>query len=155
VLLAMTLGEVKAVDDISFAIAAGRTLGLVGESGCGKTTTSKMILNLEQPTSGQVLLDGRPIHGLHGKRLREYRALVQAVFRDPRSSLNPRMTAGRIIAESLIVAGWGRVKVASASASFWSMSACGPSRRRSIRTSSAAGSGSASLWLARLRRGHG
>ena len=112
VLLAMTLGEVKAVDDISFAIAAGRTLGLVGESGCGKTTTSKMILNLEQPTSGQVLLDGRPIHGLHGKALREYRALVQAVFQDPWSSLNPRMTAGRIIAESLVVAGWDRVRIA-------------------------------------------
>jgi len=112
VLLAMTLGEVKAVDDISFAIAAGRTLGLVGESGCGKTTTSKMILNLEQPTSGQVLLDGRPIHGLHGKALREYRTLVQAVFQDPWSSLNPRMTAGRIIAESLIVAGWDRARIA-------------------------------------------
>jgi ABC-type oligopeptide transport system ATPase subunit len=140
VLLAMTLGEVKAVDDISFAIAAGRTLGLVGESGCGKTTTSKMILNLEQPTSGQVLLDGRPIHGLHGKALREYRTLVQAVFQDPWSSLNPRMTAGRIIA---------------ASANFWSMSACEPSRRRSIRTSSAAGSASASRWPEHWRRGHG
>ena len=63
-LLAVTLGEVKAVDDISFTIAAGETLGLVGESGCGKTTTSKLILNLEQPTSGQVLLEGKPIHGL-------------------------------------------------------------------------------------------
>ena len=106
-LLAVTIGEVKAVDDISFAIEAGKTLGLVGESGCGKTTTSKLILNLEQPTSGQVLLDGKPIHGLRGKALRDYRALVQAVFQDPWSSLNPRMTAGRIIAESLIVTGWG------------------------------------------------
>jgi oligopeptide/dipeptide ABC transporter ATP-binding protein len=112
VLLAVTIGEVKAVDDISFTVDAGRTLGLVGESGCGKTTTSKLILNLEQPTSGQVLLDGRPIHGLRGKALRDYRALVQAVFQDPWSSLNPRMTAGRIIAESLIVTGWRRANIA-------------------------------------------
>src|SRR5690348_9230810 len=105
VLFARTMGEVKAVDDVSFTIAAGRTLGLVGESGCGKTTTSKMILNLEQPTSGQVLLEGKSIHGLQGGALREYRALVQAVFQDPWSSLNPRMTVGRIIAESLIVTG--------------------------------------------------
>jgi oligopeptide/dipeptide ABC transporter ATP-binding protein len=108
VLFARMIGEVKAVDDISFTIDAGRTLGLVGESGCGKTTTSKLILDLEQPTGGQVLLDGRPIHAV-----RDYRALVQAVFQDPWSSLNPRMTAGRIIAESLIVAGWSRAKIAA------------------------------------------
>jgi peptide/nickel transport system ATP-binding protein/oligopeptide transport system ATP-binding protein len=108
VLFARMIGEVKAVDDISFTIDPGRTLGLVGESGCGKTTTSKLILDLEQPTGGQVLLDGRPIHAV-----RDYRALVQAVFQDPWSSLNPRMTAGRIIAESLIVAGWSRAKIAA------------------------------------------
>jgi oligopeptide/dipeptide ABC transporter ATP-binding protein len=114
VLLARTMGEVKAVDGISFTIGAGRTLGLVGESGCGKTTTVKLILNLEQPTGGQVLLEGRPVHGLRGEALRSYRALVQAVFQDPWSSLNPRMTAGRIIAESLLVAGWGdRARVAA------------------------------------------
>ena len=106
VLLARSIGEVKAVDDVSFTIAAGETLGLVGESGCGKTTTSRLILNLEQPTNGQVLLRGKPIHGLHGDALREYRALVQAVFQDPWSSLNPRMTVGRTISESLIVNGW-------------------------------------------------
>jgi oligopeptide/dipeptide ABC transporter ATP-binding protein len=113
VLLARNVGEVKAVDDISFAIDVGRTLSLVGESGCGKTTTSKLILNLEQPTSGRVLLEGKPIHGLQGAALRQYRALVQAVFQDPWSSLNPRMTAGRIIAESLIVAGWQRAQIAA------------------------------------------
>ena len=107
VLFAKSLGEVKAVDDISFSIPAGGTLGLVGESGCGKTTTSKLILNLEAPTSGQVLLDGTPIHGLQGAALKQFRALVQAVFQDPWSSLNPRMTVGRIIAESLIVTDWG------------------------------------------------
>jgi len=79
----------------------------VGESGCGKTTTSRMILNLEDPTEGRVLLEDAPIHGLHGEALRAYRAKVQAVFQDPWSSLNPRMTVGRTIAESLIVNGWG------------------------------------------------
>ena len=111
VLFARTIGEVKAVDDISFSIEAGRTLGLVGESGCGKTTTSKMILNLEQPTSGKIRLEGRSIHGLKGDALRDYRMLVQAVFQDPWSSLNPRMTVSRIIAEALIVAGWDRPKI--------------------------------------------
>ncbi len=106
-----TLGQVKAVDDISFTINAGETLGLVGESGCGKTTTSKMILNLEEPTSGQVLLQGKPIHGLEGEALRQFRATVQAVFQDPWSSLNPRMTVGRIIAESLIVNGWTKTQI--------------------------------------------
>ncbi|MSO75300.1 MAG: ATP-binding cassette domain-containing protein [Alphaproteobacteria bacterium] len=107
ILFARTLGHVKAVDDISFTIAAGETLGLVGESGCGKTTTSKLILNLEEPTDGRILLEGKPIHGLKGEALREFRSQVQAVFQDPWSSLNPRMTIGRIIAESLIVIGWG------------------------------------------------
>jgi len=107
VLFAKTLGNVKAVDDVSFSIGAGETLGLVGESGCGKTTTSKLILNLEAPSQGQVLLGGEPIHGLSGEALRQYRARVQAVFQDPWSSLNPRMTVGRTIAEALIVTGWG------------------------------------------------
>src|SRR4051812_7258062 len=98
VLLARTIGAVKAVDDVSFTIAAGETLGLVGESGCGKTTTSRLILNLEQPTDGEVLLQGKPIHGLRGDALRGFRALVQAVFQDPWSSLNPRMMIGRTIA---------------------------------------------------------
>ncbi|MDA1098069.1 MAG: ATP-binding cassette domain-containing protein [Proteobacteria bacterium] len=101
------VGDVKAVDDVSFTIAAGETLGLVGESGCGKTTTSKLVLNLEQPTGGRVLLQGKPIHGLKGEARREYRALVQAVFQDPWASLNPRMRVGKIIAEALVVTKWG------------------------------------------------
>jgi peptide/nickel transport system ATP-binding protein/oligopeptide transport system ATP-binding protein len=104
-LFARTLGHVKAVDDVSFDIRAGETLGLVGESGCGKTTTSRMILNLEEPTEGRILLDDEPIQGLQGEALRAYRAKVQAVFQDPWSSLNPRMKVGRTIAESLIVNG--------------------------------------------------
>jgi oligopeptide transport system ATP-binding protein len=103
ILFSRTLGHVKAVDDISFDIKAGETLGLVGESGCGKTTTSRMILNLEEPTEGRILLEDEPIHGLRGAALSAYRAKVQAVFQDPWSSLNPRMKVGRTIAESLIV----------------------------------------------------
>jgi oligopeptide/dipeptide ABC transporter ATP-binding protein len=107
ILFARVLGQIKAVDDVSFEIRAGQTLGLVGESGCGKTTTSRMILNLEEPTEGRILLEGEPIHGLAGEALSAYRSKVQAVFQDPWSSLNPRMKVGRIIAESLIVNGWG------------------------------------------------
>ena len=103
ILFARTLGYIKAVDDVSFEIRAGETLGLVGESGCGKTTTSRMILNLETPTEGRILLEDEPIQGLQGAALSAYRAKVQAVFQDPWSSLNPRMKVGRTIAESLIV----------------------------------------------------
>ena len=112
ILLARVVGQVKAVDDISFSIQGGETVGLVGESGCGKTTTARLILNLEQPTQGQVVLLGKPIHHLTGAALREFRSAVQAVFQDPWSSLNPRMPVGRTIAESLIVGGWerGRIK---------------------------------------------
>jgi len=113
IVFARTLGCIKAVDDISFTIRSGETLGLVGESGCGKTTTARLILNLEAPTEGRVLLEGRPIHGLKGEALTAFRADVQAVFQDPWSSLNPRMTVGRIVAESLIVAGWERPRIAA------------------------------------------
>jgi oligopeptide/dipeptide ABC transporter ATP-binding protein len=107
IVFARKVGDVKAVDDVSFAIAPGETLGLVGESGCGKTTTSKLVLNLEQPSGGRVLLQGKSIHDLQGAARREYRALVQAVFQDPWASLNPRMPVGKIIAEALVVTKWG------------------------------------------------
>jgi oligopeptide/dipeptide ABC transporter ATP-binding protein len=102
-LLMKTIGWVKAVDDISFTLQQGETLALVGESGCGKTTTAKLILRLEQPTSGEVLMDGKDVHALHGDELREYRTMVQAVFQDPWSSLSPRMRVRNIVAEPLVI----------------------------------------------------
>src|SRR6266566_2110493 len=85
------VGWVKAVDGISFSIQPGQTLAIVGESGCGKTTTAKLILRLEEPTSGEVFVDGKDVHALNGEALKEYRTIVQAVFQDPWSSLSPRM----------------------------------------------------------------
>ena len=102
-ILQRTVGQVRAVDDISFTVKTGETLALVGESGCGKTTTSKLVLRLEQPTSGNVFIEGRDVHTLNGEHLRKYREDVQAVFQDPWSSLNPRMRVRDIISETLVV----------------------------------------------------
>jgi oligopeptide/dipeptide ABC transporter ATP-binding protein len=100
-LLGRVQGWVKAVDGISFTIDSGETLGLVGESGCGKTTTSKLILAAEAPTAGAIEFEGRNIAGLHGKQLMDYRSKVQVVFQDPYSSLSPRMRVGDIIGEPI------------------------------------------------------
>jgi len=93
---------VRAVDDVSFVIEPGATLGLVGESGCGKTTTAKLVLLLERPTAGEIRFDGESLATLDAERLRRYRHSVQAVFQDPYASLNPRMRVGAIIAEPLV-----------------------------------------------------
>ncbi len=94
-------GWVKAVDGVDFTVAAGETLGLIGKSGCGKTTTSKLILLQEEPTAGAIRFDGADVTQLRGPALMRYRREVQVVFQDPYSSLSPRMRVGDIIAEPL------------------------------------------------------
>jgi peptide/nickel transport system ATP-binding protein len=100
-IFARTDGYVYAVDGVSFAIARGETLGLVGESGCGKSTVGKTILKLLEPTSGEIVLDGVPITHLTQAEMHPHRRNMQVVFQDPYSSLNPRMTAGEIVGEPL------------------------------------------------------
>jgi peptide/nickel transport system ATP-binding protein len=100
-LLSRTVGTVKAVDGVDFVIRRGETLGLVGESGCGKTTTARLVLCLERPTGGGIFFRDRDVHALRGAQLGEYRRAVQAVFQDPYSSLNPRLTIRTTVAEPL------------------------------------------------------
>ena len=99
------VAQIKAVDDVSFFVRKGETLGLVGESGCGKTTTGRCILQLYKPTGGQVLFEGQELTGMSTRQMRVMRRQMQVIFQDPYSSLNPRMTAGNIIGEPLIVHG--------------------------------------------------
>ena len=97
------VADVKAVDNVSFTIARGETLGLVGESGCGKTTTGRAILQLYKPTEGDVIFDGTRLNDLDNSSMRAMRRQMQIIFQDPYGSLNPRMTCGDIVGEPLIV----------------------------------------------------
>ena len=103
ILFQRKVADIKAVDDVSFFVKRGETLGLVGESGCGKTTTGRCILQLYRPSAGSILFEGRNLCIMKGRELRGMRRQMQVIFQDPYSSLNPRMTAGNIIGEPLIV----------------------------------------------------
>ncbi|MER2180659.1 MAG: ATP-binding cassette domain-containing protein, partial [Desemzia incerta] len=94
--------EVKAIDDVSFDIYEGETFGLVGESGCGKTTTGRTIIRLYDPTDGEIYFDGTKVHSLHGRKDQlDFRKNMQMIFQDPYASLNPRMKVRDIIAEGI------------------------------------------------------
>ena len=101
-LLRRRAGEVKAVDGVSFDIPAGETLGLVGESGCGKSTCGRAMLRLYEPTEGQVIINGHDVTAVQPEALRQLRPAMQMVFQDPQASLNPRMTVASIIGEPLV-----------------------------------------------------
>lgn len=101
-------GVVKAVDGVSFDVAAGQTVALVGESGCGKSTTAYAVIGLEQPTSGQILFDGRDITSLRGSERASLSRDIQIVFQDPSAALNPKMSIADSVSEPLAIAGWTR-----------------------------------------------
>ncbi|MGM9925815.1 MAG: ABC transporter ATP-binding protein [Bacillus sp. (in: firmicutes)] len=109
-LLGKQTGEVKAVDDVSFAVHKGETLGIVGESGCGKSTTGRMLMRLIEPTDGKVIFDGKDLTTLSNQDMRKMRRELQMVFQDPYASLNPRHTVEKILEEPLIVHGIGDSK---------------------------------------------
>ncbi len=119
------VGAVKAVDDVSFSIPKGKVMGLVGESGCGKSTTGRTMLNLIKPTSGELLYDGVDIYKLSNKEMKNYRTKMQIVFQDPYSSLNPRLPVYQIIGEAMLEHGIVKTKDEMMSRVFELMEKCG------------------------------
>lgn len=109
-ILGKKIGEMKAVDGVSFSVKEGETLGIVGESGCGKSTTGRMLLRLIEPTDGKILFDGQDLLSLSKNDMRKARRNIQMVFQDPFASLNPRHTVEKILEEPLIVHGIGDAK---------------------------------------------
>ena len=139
----------RAVDGVSFTIRRGETLGLVGESGCGKTTTGRCILQLERPTSGSIRFEGQELTTLGLEALRPVRRRMQVIFQDPYSSLNPRMTVGQIVGEPLAVHGLvarrrgaGRARAGAPRARSGSSRSTGSAIPTSCRAASASGSAS-------------
>ena len=115
-LLQRQVGAVRAVDGVSFDVLRGETLGLVGESGCGKSTTARLLLRLMEPTSGSIRFEGEEIADIRSGRLKELRREMQMIFQDPYSSLNPRKTVGSIIGEPFIIHGIEKTEAADRAA---------------------------------------
>jgi peptide/nickel transport system ATP-binding protein/oligopeptide transport system ATP-binding protein len=129
-LLRRTVGQVYAVDGVSFSVGEGETLGLVGESGCGKSTVARTVLRLIEPTGGRISLGGRDITHLRKAELRPFRREMQIIFQDPFSSLNPRMSAGDIVAEPLRVHGFPKAERAERVAALFAQVGLRPGQMR-------------------------
>ena len=152
VILDRKLAEVHAVDDVSLVLREGETLGVVGESGCGKTTLARCIVRLLRPTAGRIRFRGRDITTSGRRELRPLRAQLQMVFQDPQASLNPRKRVGQIVGGALRLRGVrGPAVDERARASCSSASASAPSTSTASRTSSRAASASASASRGRWR----